>query len=123
MFSCWLEEEGEIAIEERLRKEKYPVALIAPADYRLKPIYRIAEKIGLRIPEDIGLVGWYNTPWCETFRPQLTSVSIREDLMAEKVIEVITNKKMQGKKILIPPELVYPGFYKEVRLNIRREVE
>ena len=138
MFSCWLEGEGEKAIEERLRKEEYPVAVIAPADARLKPIYRMAEKIGLRIPEDLGLVGWYNTPWCETFRPHLTSVAIREDLMAEKVIEIITNEKMRGKKILIPPKLVIRGSTnntllfclpspfppnQEVRLNIYREVE
>ena len=72
----------------------------------MRRIYKIAEKIGLRIPEDLGLIGWYNTPWCETFHPHLTSISIREDLMAEKVIEVITNKKMQGKKFFITPELV-----------------
>ena len=105
MFSCWLEGEGEKAIEERLRKEKLPVALVTPGDFRMKPVYKIAEKIGLRIPEDLGLIGWLNTPWCETFHPHLTSVSIREDLMAEKVIEVITDKTMQGKKIIIPPEL------------------
>ena len=106
MFFCWLEDEGEKAIEERLKKEKLPVALVGTGDSHLKPIYRIAEKIGLQIPEDLGLVGWNNTPWCETFHPHLTSISIREDLMAKKVIEVITDKTMQGKKILIPPGLV-----------------
>ena len=83
-----------------------PVGIISYMDSRLKPFYAVAKKLGLRIPEDIGLVGWHNTPWCETFHPHLTSVSVREDLMAEKVIEVITDKTMQGKKILIPPELV-----------------
>ena len=121
MFSCWLENEGEAAIEKRLIKEKYPIALVAPADYRLRLIYRIAEKTGLRIPEDIGLIGWYNTPWCETFHPHLTSVSIREDLMAKKVIEVITDKKMQGKKILIPPELVIRESTRRVRLKNNAE--
>ena len=93
------------------------MAIISNFDWRLKPVYDDRRQLGLRIPEDIGLVGWNNTPWCETFRPHLTSVSIREDLMARKVIEVITDKTMQGKKILIPPKLVVRDSRREVRLT------
>ena len=39
-------------------------------------IYPALTKIGLSIPEDISMVGFFNTPWSEKFTPPLTTVSI-----------------------------------------------
>jgi len=104
-FSSWLEEGWE-SLEKRMDKEPGPVAVIAYADYGLQDWYQLAEKRGLNIPGDCALIGWNNTPWCDIFRPRTTSLSIREDLLAQETIRIIANPSVRGKTILIPPELV-----------------
>ncbi|MCL5674918.1 MAG: LacI family transcriptional regulator [Candidatus Omnitrophica bacterium] len=88
-----------------LETEEKPMAVFCDGDFRAKLIYETAEKLNLRIPGDISVVGYNNTPWCEIFQPNLTSVSIREEELADYVIEEITDKN-KNKEILIPPKLI-----------------
>ncbi|MCL5409018.1 MAG: substrate-binding domain-containing protein [Candidatus Omnitrophica bacterium] len=92
-------------IAESLKKEKKPMAVFCNVDFMAKLIYETAKKLNLRIPEDISVVGYNNTPWCEIFKPNLTSVSIREAEIAEYVIDEITGKNI-NKKIIFKPKLI-----------------
>lgn len=82
--------------------------VICMGDYLAKEIYEFAGKTGRRVGDDLGIVGFYNTPWATVFSPSLTSVSIKEDEIAEQAVSTV-EKKQKGLGILIKPELAIRG--------------
>ncbi len=62
-------------------------------------------KIGFSIPEDISMVGFFNTPWGEKFAPPITTVSINETTMAKLAVQMLTDE-IDEKEIKLKPELV-----------------
>lgn len=67
---------GEEPLRKVLKSSKRPRAIFAFGDMRAKHIFDIAEEIGLEIPDDLAVAGYYNTPWVNMFKVPLTSVSI-----------------------------------------------
>lgn len=98
------ENKGEIYKE--LHSMSKPIGIFCDADNIALPIYRIAKQLGLTIPEDLSVVGYYNTPWCEIYEPRLTSISIREKDMAKLVVERVINGSLDKKTILVEPKIV-----------------
>ena len=62
-------------------------------------------KIGLNIPNDISMIGFFNTPWSEKFSPPLTTVSINETSLAKLAVQMLTNE-IKEIEIKLKPELV-----------------
>lgn len=62
-------------------------------------------KVGLSIPGDISMVGFFNTPWSTKFSPALTSVSINETALAKTAVQMLTDE-INDMEIKIKPELV-----------------
>ncbi len=84
-----------------------PTAIFAFGDVRCGEIFSVARKLNLSIPEDLAIVGYYNTPWCEKFDVPLTSISVEEESMV-KVVRYILEDKMDfaaGETILIKPKI------------------
>ena len=92
-----------------LRQETKPLAVFAVPDFRAKWVYQAARRQGLSIPEDVSVVGFYDTPWCEALHPNLTSVSVREGQMAREVVRIITEEKDEYEEVSVTPELVVRG--------------
>ncbi len=61
-------------------------------------------KLGMSMPEDISIVGFYNTPWAE--RCNLTSVNVHEDIIAKTAVEALFRSSGTMEEILIEPDLV-----------------
>ncbi len=62
-------------------------------------------QMGLRVPEDLSLVGCYNTPWCLKTTPRLTSVSIQEEKMARLAAQMLLGE-VNDTDVTIRPELI-----------------
>ena len=92
--------------EEMLQDISKPVGVFADGDFRAKWIYSAARKHGWNIPDDIAVVGFYNTPWCEALDPHLTSVWIHERIMAREVVRIVAEGSDEPQDVLIQPELV-----------------
>lgn len=76
-------------------------------------IYMAAHSLGWNIPDDIGIIGYYNTPWASAFHPTLTSISINEGAIADNILDVVTSGI--SKEILVKPELVKGESTREVK--------
>lgn len=64
------------AIEQWLRKLKLPVGILASADLRASMVIEACEKLRLRVPEDVAVMGVDNDPVvCDFCDPPLTSIS------------------------------------------------
>ncbi len=89
------------------RKER-PTAVFASMDFLAVRACRAAAKAGLKIPEDLSVVGYFNTPWAEQVDPPMTSVSVKETEIGECVVRELLASSWTGrrKKIVFKPELV-----------------
>ena len=99
-------ETGEEAILEKIKREKKPLAIFAEGDFHAQAIYKSARRLSLRIPEDIAIVGYFNTPWTEVFEPRLTSVSVREEEIGHLTVEKIVSDGKKKEEILLKPRLI-----------------
>ena len=57
-----------------LRSAEPPTAIISGSDEQAYGIYKAAREVGLRIPDDLSVVGFDDVELCEWVSPQLTTV-------------------------------------------------
>lgn len=93
------------ALDSILATERKPLAFFAEGDFRARNVYTAASRIGLRIPDDVMVIGYYNTPWCDMLDPKLSSISIREKEIARITVDkIVSNGKKE--RIMVKPELI-----------------
>jgi len=105
----WRRTAGELA--RWLRSLQTPVGIMASWDLRAQMLSEACAMIGLRVPEDVAIVGVDNDPIaCEFSVPQLSSVS-RNDRELGLQAASLLSQLLEGKRpsklpILIPPDSV-----------------
>lgn len=70
---------------------KLPSVIIAINDFSAMGIVKAIYEHGLRIPEDISIVGYDDTYFSEMLEPQLTSINYNLKVYSEMIIETIMN--------------------------------
>ena len=103
----WKDLERELA--SWLASLEKPVGLMACNDTRALHVLSCCRKIGVRVPDDIGLIGVDNDELlCELSRPPLTSVEQGSRRMgyqaAELLDRLMSGRKVQQSRFVIPPE-------------------
>jgi GntR family transcriptional regulator of arabinose operon len=79
--------------------------IICMGDNRALNVYNAVKKVKKKIGKDVGVVGFYNTSWCEVFDPELTSVSICEKEISKQVTRAI-HENWQDRHVVVEPELI-----------------
>jgi LacI family transcriptional regulator len=103
----WRRVGGELA--RWLRSLQTPVGIMASWDLRAQMLSEACTMIGLRVPEDVAIVGVDNDPIaCEFCIPQLTSVSRNDRELGWQAAHLLS-QLLEGKRsfklpILIPPD-------------------
>ena len=96
-------------LEERLRQYR-PDAIFAFADYMARPFYEIAAAWALTVPDDLAILGYYNTPWTASYRVPMSSVSVNWEQITIQAAEcLISRAAIPGKpwrNIVIEPTVV-----------------
>ncbi|HEY2827887.1 MAG TPA: DNA-binding transcriptional regulator [Pirellulales bacterium] len=96
------------AIEQWLRKLKPPVGILASADLRASMVIEACQRVRLRVPEDVAVMGVDNDPVvCDFCDPPLTSIS-RNDYQVGFEAARLLDQLMEGvpgpeKPLRIPP--------------------
>ena len=72
-------------------------------------VLKAADEMGMRCPEDFGLVSFDDYPWLAIFRPRLTTVELPKNQIgheaAELLLERIKGGAVQGGLRKLVPEL------------------
>lgn len=68
-------------------------AIFAVSDYYAVELMHCLQEQGIRVPEDISIVGFDDSPICMYCAPQLTSVRQDVSLRAQKAIDILRNLK------------------------------
>lgn len=87
-----------------------PTAFFAFSDYYASMALDIAHGLGLRVPEDLSLVGFDNNIFAETCRPQLTTIHNPLEEQAEAAVKMLM-VRLRGEEpaqaqIVVPTRLV-----------------
>ncbi|MDD4389087.1 MAG: LacI family DNA-binding transcriptional regulator [Bacilli bacterium] len=73
-----------------------PTAFICHCDAAAQRLYTILALKGLKVPDDISIISFDNTPLCDNLMPKLTSAGPQKDYYAKKafnlMIECLNNK-------------------------------
>jgi LacI family transcriptional regulator len=93
-----------------LSLENPPTAIFASNDMSATGIYKVALEKGLRIPEDLSVVGFDNLPESTFLNPQLTTVDqfIMDmgSMAVEMVVKLVNGETLEENLYEIPTQLV-----------------
>lgn len=92
-------------LREYLAKPKH-TAVICFSDGLAADFIQMGTEAGLKLPDDLSIVGFDSTAYCNELRPELTSVSQPLQKIGESAIEVLV-KRING-ELIEPMELVLP---------------
>ena len=103
------------AFREMLELPDRPTAILCFSDVMAYRVVRTAEELGLRVPEDLSVVGFDDSPLARRMRPALTTV--RQDVSGKgraataaltTAIEAAKTgrKPSRAKRVVLPTELV-----------------
>src|SRR5262249_61596587 len=87
-----------------------PTAVVCMADYLAEPWFTRLGALGLKVPDDVSLIGFFNTPWTERLPVALTSVQLNiEKLVLSTINHILRhkdNEKPPHEEVLVGASLV-----------------
>lgn len=90
--------------------ETPPTAVFVVNDSLAAGCYKAASELGLKIPEDIGIVGFNDIPSAKYMVPPLTTVRLNTEFMGERAVAILAERLLSGRdictKTVIPAELI-----------------
>ena len=105
-------EEGTLSIQKLLQNDVKPDAIFCANDTTaLSVIIHLKEK-GIKVPDDIAIVGFSNEPFSEVVTPSISTVKQPGFMMGQKAAQLIiqqilhNNENFHYKTIVMPTELV-----------------
>lgn len=74
-----------------------PDGIICSSDYLAAKLCSLALRSGIKVPEDIAIIGCYNTPWAYESEVSLTSIDIQPETLGKMAVELL----LSGRKGII----------------------
>ena len=111
----WSSASGAQAVEKLLKQYPEMDSIFVANDQMALAIMKVVTEKGLRIPEEIGIVGFDNIPESAYFRPALTTIQQDQYEVARIAVEEVINiiesgwqglDPVNSKSIMLPPTLV-----------------
>lgn len=100
---------GQGELELWLGTQEPPLGIMAAHDPRAAMIIRSCERVGLRVPDDVAVIGVNNdTVACESCRPALTSIE-RNDSEIGREAAMLLDRLIHGKPAPAEDQVVTPG--------------
>lgn len=108
--SPWQLEEAYRAVSALLESDAAPDAMLFEDDYHAVGALRALAERGVRVPDDVLVVGYSDHPYTAYLQPSLTTVDVPFDLIAEAAVSLLL-RRIAGDRTpplrrLIPGELV-----------------
>lgn len=101
------------AVMKRMGEKSAPTAIFACNDNMAVGALNGVRKLGLRVPEDVSIIGYDNTMISQLTEPKLTTVDQNMFLLGQKAAdrlqEVMSNKEESYTKIVLENKLIRRG--------------
>jgi DNA-binding LacI/PurR family transcriptional regulator len=103
-------EDGYLLMQESRARAIRPTAWVFPDDELAVGAMKAFREWGWRVPEDVAVIGWDNSPLCEYVSPQLTSIAqpVQESVqrLVARLLEKMEGVQSAPEVTLIHPKLV-----------------
>jgi len=110
---------GEAAMERLLSLKDRPTAVLAANDLSAIGAMHAAQRMGLKVPDDVSIVGFDDIDFCQLTRPPLTTIRLSRQGIAEKAFDalasIIYGKSKQGRQYKVETHLIIRGSTGKVR--------
>lgn len=107
-----------LAAEALLSQDKRPTAVFAANDHMAVAVMMAAHKMGLRVPEDLSVAGFDNTPMGRSIWPSLTTVAQPFDLLSIAAVKLLSAPSKDADEAsdfhILPHEFIARGSTGEV---------
>lgn len=103
----------EVLLSQRLKAIKEPVGVFCYHDLLAVRLYRLCGKLGKRIPEDVGVIGFDDLSVATSLYPPLTTVQYRIGTMADMAMNLLLAR-------IKSPNSPYDNYYIEPNLVVRK---
>src|SRR5438309_11424423 len=111
--SGYVEDGGARGTERLLSMRDRPTAIFAVNDMAAVGAYSVARRLGLRIPDDLAVVGYNNIPLAGRLIPGLTTIHVPAHefgIMATRLLlDQIDSRQPPARHVVFQPELVVRG--------------
>lgn len=108
-FGEFSHKDGYVLMQEALAQETIPTAFFCGNDNLAVGAYKAIYEKGLKIPDDISIIGFNDLPGSKYMIPSLTTVRIYSDYLGESSVEllkeVMETEREYAKKVVIPVNL------------------
>ena len=94
-------ESGEVCARQLLQLNPRPTAIFAANDDMAAGVLMVAHQMGIKIPAELSVAGFDDTPVAHQIWPALTTVRQPIQQMAKKVTELLINQ-LRGKEMQLP---------------------
>lgn len=115
----WGYEHGYTAMRDLLQHDPRPTAVFAASDDLAIGAYRALAEAGLRVPEDMSVVGFDNTEAAAYTTPPLTTIHQPFAELGERafllLLGILENENATPANVVLPPELVARGSTAEAK--------
>jgi LacI family transcriptional regulator len=111
--SGFTEDGGARATERLVALKNRPTAIFAVTDMAAVGAYTTARRLGLRIPEDLAIVGYNDIPLASRLIPGLTTVHVPihelGSAAARMLLDQIGTRELPPRRVVFAPQLVVRG--------------
>jgi LacI family transcriptional regulator len=111
--SGYTEEGGARAAERLLALDDRPTAIFAVTDMTAVGAFGAARRMGLRIPQDVAIVGYNDIPLASRMVPALTTVHVPihdfGSVAARLLLEQIESGEASQRRVIFNPQLIVRG--------------
>jgi LacI family transcriptional regulator len=118
---------GYRAMQELLAEPEPPTAVFAASDLMAAGALRTLEERGIRVPEDVSLLGFDDIPLAALLRPALSTVHQDGEALGraagEALLQMVAEPERAAPTITVPVELVLRGSTGPVPTDAPREGE
>lgn len=108
----WTIDEGFAATQALLAAPTLPTAILASSDHTATGAIRALRRVGLRVPEDLSVLGFANLPGSEMVDPPLTTMGYDRQRMGRETIAALLELIQGGPP---PGKIVVPATFIERR--------
>lgn len=101
---------GYMLFKELAALSEVPTAIFVVNDSLAAGCYKAASELGIRIPEDMSIVGFNDIPSAQYMVPPLTTVRLNTEFMGDRAVSILTERLLTERSIcvktIIPAELI-----------------